>query len=269
MTHKAQHGTFQTTVGTRNDGRKIDTWTMRVDRIEGGQNFKIDFDIFLHHSMEFSVSTKDIDASRFTTLRGNNLADLREQSAQIAREEFDLRNGLTWSDWLEVRVKKSDKHSDREFTDGVSGSLGVSYNVIPRGDTTDGRAFSVSGSSGTLIEFPKNVEAVPEGESRRERKKINDSDNSEQRSSQKLIQEMAALDMRDPNTQFIYLPSTPENRAGLDAIINAISALNGRLQNFLSPGEIAGTLTKAATQMGNLLSGPDSDNQQRNKGMRP
>ena len=261
---KRKHGQISSTLGNREDGRKIDTWSFSMPKLEGGgDSFKVEFDVALLQSMEIVVKTKDIDPTRFSTLRSYNIKELRVEAEEAARQEFDLRNQLTWSDWLEVRVEESSAYARRKSEDGACGQLQVAYSPIARGETPDGRAFTVSSNhSSVLVAFPTDlgVDRDVDGMSGSRRKSPALDENTEGlTSAQILTRKLEKAERREANVQFTYLPDTAENRAGLDAIIVAIESLSSRLQSFLTPTEIQATLSKAASQGTALLTGPAND----------
>ena len=261
------HGHLTTGVTGRSDGRKIDTWTFRPGDVAGRRDMSqaIEFTVSMINTLEFVVNTKDIPKSRWTPLRGNVLAELHAQALDISRAEFDLRNDLTWSDWLEIKIEEAGGYRTRDVA--ASAQAFLSYSVIPRAEKPDGTAFTVNGN-GVLVKFPEPVGVY--------RPNPEDSDGwtTGRRPSKAKEQEILAAsggvttgttlsrllnatDGRDSNAQFAYLPDTPENRAGLDSIIAAIEQVNVRLQAFLSPSEIVQTLARAALSGPRLLAGPD------------
>ncbi len=261
MTSKPQrNGNLTAGVTDRAGGRKIDTWTFR----SGGSVSKlvdtdITFDVFLQKTLDFRVETKNIPSSRWQTLVGSDLAALQAQALEKAQAEFDLKNDLVWSDWLEIRIKEAAKHDTKNAIG--AGQAAVIYSPILRAETADGRAFTVNGN-GLLVNFPEAV-GIDRNSDWGIRSKNEDAlekanASTEPNSAARLVAQLGAQDHRPADTQFVYLPDTPENRMGLDAIINAIEGINSRLQEFLNPAQISDTLQRAATAGSNLLSGPET-----------
>lgn len=134
----------------------------------------------------------------------------------------------------------------------VAGSQAcVTYRTIPRAETSDGKAYTLN-TNNLLVSFPQSVSALAPGQGEwgtraLPRKKDGTSD---------LVGLLQGHDNRPPHTQFTYLPDTPENRAGLDAIIDAIEQANIKLNDFLSESKIGQTIARARHSTENLLSGP-------------
>ena len=261
------HGHLTTGVsGRTSDGRKIDTWTFRPGDVAGARDMSqaIEFTVAMLSTLDFVVDTKDIPRSRWAPLRGKLLADLHAQALDISRAEFDLRNDLTWTDWLEIRIEEAGNYKTRDVT--ASAQAFLSYSVIPRAEKPDGTAFTVNGN-GVLVKFPEPVGVFrpsPEDADGWTGRRLSKDKEREILAASggvttgtTLGRLLNATDSRDPNTQFAYLPDTPENRAGLDSIIAAIDQVNVRLQAFLAPNEIVQTLARAALSGPRLLAGPE------------
>lgn len=255
-----RNGHLSVGVSPRNNGRKIDTWTFRADPVPGSDQKAreiMTFDVSLLSDLTFTVHTKDIPEERWSPLRGKSLDALHAEVEAICAKEFDLRNGLTWTDWLEVRVQAANKYDQR-------GQIGVaqaflSYGVIPRGVTKDGRVLTVSGNGG-LVKFPEPVGvareedgSIPVHRSRnnaRAAEVLSGVGPKDENSLKTLLQLLGERDRRDPSTQFAYIPDTPVNRAGLDAIIAKIEAINNQLQTFLSHEQIDTVMQAIASGSG-------------------
>lgn len=262
---RKRHGHLTVGVTNRDGGRKIDTWTFRAGDVAGkrDRDTEINFEVAVLHTLDFVVNTKDIPSERWQPLRGENLSELHAQALEACRFEFDLRNDLTWTDWLKIKIKEVGSHDKR-------GALGaaqacVTYSIIPRGEKPDGSAYTINGN-GSIVKFPEPVGVFrgnldgafgnrridPEVEAR-----IKKEHPDGQFGSLRLSALLGAQDNRDPDTQFAYLPDTPENRAGLDSIIRAIDDINLRLQQFMAPETITQTLARAATVGSRLLAAPE------------
>lgn len=255
--HRAGH--LSVGVSSRNNGRKIDTWTFRADPVPGSDQKTreiMTFEVSLLSDLTFTVHTKDIPGERWQPLRGKSLDALHAEVEAICAKEFDLRNGLTWTDWLEVRVQAANKYDQR-------GQIGVaqaflSYGVIPRGVTKDGRALTVNGN-GVLVKFPEPVGVAREEDGSipvHRRNKASEAEVSswfspkDENSLRTLSRLLGERDRRDPSTQFAYIPDTPVNRAGLDAIIAKIETINNQLQTFLSHEQIDTVMQAIASGSG-------------------
>lgn len=247
-------------VSPRSTGRKIDTWKFRMEPIDRtNKPHEIEFDVVMLPNMEFVVSTDAISKERWQPLQGKVLAELRRQAHEAADAEFNLQLGLAWTDWLEVRVKQVSNYDMKKSTDGAGAQAHVSYSVIPRGENAAGQAYTISENSGVIMTFPDNVPALPPGTDTRRKRAEDPETMASMNEAQRLRFKLGNMDHREPNIQYTYLPDTPENRAGLDSIIQAINTVNLRLQQFLDPSQIGRTLARAASAGQVLLTGPSED----------
>lgn len=217
---------------------------------------QVQFEVNLLPGMEFSVDTSDISKDRWQPLQGKTLVELRQQAEEAASREFDLRLGLEWSTWLEVRVQQVGAYALRASEEGAAAQAHVAYSPLLRGETKDGQAFTVSASSGVIVPFPKDVQALPAGADYRRKHEDDTQEPAGLTEGQRLSRRLSNMDHREPHVQYTYLPDTPENRAGLDAIIQVIDTVNRRLQQFLHPSEILKTLARATQSGPALLTGP-------------
>lgn len=246
-------------------GKRIDVWSFHADAPKLNQIEKITFEVALLGSMDFVISTKNIPKQRWQDLKGDNLKQLKAQALKAAQYEFDLYNNLVWSSWLEIQITElslSGKY--RDVTSGAQAC--VTYRNISRAETPDGQAYTLNDND-VLVPFPSPIgidRTMVEGEFRTGRsvnaeqvKAIKDNPNLSD--SEKLIAQMNLQDSRDHQSQFAYQPDTPENRAGLDSIIQAINGVNRRLQQFLQPEEITKTLQRAAQNRQLLLASPSEE----------
>lgn len=266
MASSHKHGALS---GVSRD-RKFDSWSFNADN----RKVKIEFDVYITPGMKFRVETKDIAKDRFEPLIGTDLSKLHTLAEEAAREEFNLRQGLTWSDWLEIQIKTIEGFEVRDMVAGAKACL--TYRVIPRAETPDGRVFTTAGSAHSLVEFPKPVGTVPKSEtdwgSRQmsEEQKAEIEANTPPDSAHRLIKLLSVSDRRSPNVQFAYLPDTPENREGLNVIIQSIEHANQRLMDFLNPQNITATLERArAVGSSHLLAAPTSTEQEASSKPRP
>lgn len=217
---------------------------------------EIEFEVTLLPNMEFTVSTDAIAKERWQPLQGKVLADLRTQAQEAADTEFNLRLGLMWTDWLEVRVKQVSGYDIKKSNNGASAQAHVSYSRIPRGETPDGQAYTISEASGVIVAFPDDVQALAPGVDVRRKQAEDPEALAGMTEGQRIHFKLGNMDRRETHVQYTYLPDTPENRAGLDAIIQAIDTVNLRLQQFLDPNQITRTLARAASAGPALLTGP-------------
>lgn len=259
-------------VTSRQSGRKIDTWNFHPGDVAGGKLERKDpivFEVCMLHTLEFVVDTKSIPKERWPKpLTGTVLADLHAQALEAARAEFDLAHGLEWSDWLEIRIKETSLYDRRDAVG--AGQAHLSYTQIARAEKPDGQAFTVNGN-GVLVSFPTpvGVERSPDGLTAQRRldpdKEARINAKSGIGSASHIGALLGARDSRSADTQFAYLPDTPENRAGLDAIIQAIEGINVRLQDFLQPENIEHTLQRAMASAGRLLAAPEGSSPSQRK----
>jgi hypothetical protein len=234
-------------------GRKIDTWTYRPDvgrELGLKPSEPIEFSVFMHRKpgcdILFSVTTGSIPASRWNQESSSDLSQLRRAADKAARTEFDLRHDLAWTQWLEVQVEQISEFDLRGTIGAAQGKM--AYSPIPRAEDAQGRAYTVNRNN-VLIDFPTNVSVA-----------INTDDLTGSRGlpngEKPTLQNMNKTDRRPTNTQFVYLPDTPENRAGLNLILQALAEVNTRMQLFLEPSKIQQTLERAMAGGQALIAGP-------------
>lgn len=271
MSHKnkPEVGVLHSSVGNRENGRKVDSWSFKSS-LEGKET-AIDFEVSLLANRSFVVKTNDIPTSRFEPLRGTDIGLLFEQAQDMARQEFDLNNNLIWSNWLEVVIKEGTSENSGKRIKNAG--LNISYSIIPRGESQEGKVYTV-GKNKTLIEFPENIgvdrqDDLISGFRTGERsvsadvaERLKDPTLS---SSERMRLEMKGRDLRDAGSQFTYLPDTVENRLALESIIMSLEQLNQRLQVFLSPNQIQDTLSHIVNHGTALLTPPEGPSAPKSK----
>jgi hypothetical protein len=247
--------------------RKIDTWEFYATsgRSVGKKDKdRLTFEVFMLDGCQFRVENKTIPPERFQALVGSDLAKLHAQAEQAAIAEHNLQSDLVWSDWLEITIRRPSS-TDRRDAIAV-GMAAVSYRVIPRAEDSNGTAYTAVGSSSkSLVAFPQPIGAVEPslssgfdlGHRPVDQEALQQArDATPPNSAARLCAELGVRDTREAQTQYAYLPDTPTNRAGLDSIILAITQVNDRLRDFLSPDKIVDTLQRAQASAGRLLSPP-------------
>lgn len=245
-------GVLSTEAGYRTGGRKMDTWKFRPTVADRSMEMSVVFEVFLDKNDQgivFRVETADIPRERWNNVSGTDIRELRQKAEEAAQREVDLRLGLTWSDWLEVRVSEQSGFPDRNRL--AESGLSLSYRVLPRGENAQGAAYTVV--DGRLLRFPTDTQVGPKDE----RDRSYGLRMGEDGSLKSVLSKPS--DSRDAASQFTYLPDTPENRQGLQAIVDGIEQVGQRLQAFLRPDAIALTLQRAAAAPQTaLLAAPDA-----------
>lgn len=143
----------------------------------------------------------------------------------LLQQQHDVLLGCEWAPWLEVRVSKSKPlHSEKPNANAVT--LTLSYCKLKKGIDKDGREWTVNFNH-VAVPFPLPKKA---GES--------DSPAGDQ-SLNKLLASGRSID-----TEYSYIPATPENIKALDNLIARFDVLHQSLAGFLGQAAIQESLRK-------------------------
>lgn len=167
-----------------------------------------------------------------------DLNTLKERIRALLDDVVTVRDGATWEPWLEVKVGLVlFRHSEAR-----SRQLSVAYNGLLRGThpAHPGEAFTVS-SNGSVVPFPKPL--TPDGP----RQDVDVFARPPAADARTLSDQLNAMDRRERDMTYAYLPDTPDNRAALDRIIQAMDDLTQRLHALLSPEQVALSLQAIAS----------------------
>lgn len=139
---------------------------------------------------------------------------------QLVRDGLDrvvqVMTGASWEDWLEVRVSGRDSYGSP-----INGrQLEMEYSTIKRGmhPAFPGKVFRLLESHNMVGDFPSPKEANKPDPDVETPKSDNWWDN---------------LGGRDIRYEYSYVKDTPENRAALDSVIEAMRQLHVRLSEVL------------------------------------
>lgn len=142
-------------------------------------------------------------------LSNASLEALRHEVQAALRDQLALRTGLQWERWLKVTVR-----SEVEFGPAVSASTRVTYEVIWRAESSEGKVLTVHPSNHVVLPLEPAIDEDSPAP-----------DNME-------------IDGRqfkaDPNLKSrSYVPATPENIAAVEDIQRRLRELNQALASVL------------------------------------
>lgn len=266
-------------MASRANGRKIDTWSFpcpaegRLLRSVGRDQEQslrepITVDVYLgsdrNGAPQFQFQSAKLPGIQETgtMLQGSDLAILRKEITDLAKEYWDTALGMEWEPYLEVgfgagrSLNLSNWRSDsmRAPEDVAQGdSLRLTYARMWRG-VMGGKAYTLSNNGG-LIDFPESRGRVT---GKDERPAESAKPAGYVGSSDDLVAALSRTDSREKDSQFVYIPDTTANRQSLDAILDAMNQLHARLESFLSPEAVQDNLQRLSSGVGlpQLLEGP-------------
>lgn len=160
-------------------------------------------------------------------IEAKTLSELEEKCERLLNEIVLASAGIKWTEWLEVKIardstEEQDFGSKRKRDGGITrkAELSVSYTTIKRAKMPDGRDL--------MLESGWRLKPFPEPKAAGEKKKRDISSDE--------------YDWRDEDSEYAYIPATPENIAALDAIRLMIDTAGARLQGLLAQKSIGRTI---------------------------
>jgi hypothetical protein len=157
--------------------------------------------------------------------RDQNIELLRQKVEEELRFQHDLLTGAPWEDWLEIEV--SGKTEER--TQSLQANVQLKYTVLKRAvDPRTGKAYYLHDSNHVAIKFPepKAVGEMDEGDT---------------------VGHFTGLNRRNVDSEYSYLPATPENIAALKDLQNRLEELRLRMSAFLNQGTVQKSLANLAS----------------------
>lgn len=169
------------------------------------------------------------------SLRDRDIESLRQRVEEALRFQHDMLTGVQWEDWLEIQVTGS--HTDGSDYQGIQANLQLKYSKLKRGvDPKTGKAYYIH-SNNVVIEFPLPKKAG-------ERDPDEDLTESLRPGGRPL-----KLGGRELNTEYSYLPATPENLAALQDLQSRVNELRLRMSAFLNQDTVQQSLANVASGM--------------------
>jgi hypothetical protein len=219
-----RHGRLHIDATRTSAGKHIDTWHF-VSPFPKIAHLEVKVFIFKSGTtVHFEAKGPQLVGS-FTDTDIQRLATSVEDALRI---QHDLITGAVWEDWLEVCVRGS--HEDARFGIGRESRLDITYKVIKRGVyPANGTAYTLS-SNGVAVEFPKPKQANVADEN---------------------VQALNGFRFgdRELESEYSYLPATPENRAALDELMAKLESLRHQLSGFLRQDVVAQSLSGRAASL--------------------
>lgn len=172
------------------------------------------------------------------TWSDESLDAVRQMVEEKVKDQASILGGSVWEPWLEVKTRRSDRVYGK-FALGER-TLELSYDSIMKGrhPAFPGQEFQL-GQYGQAFEFPKPKamgvdESQPGG----------------------TLNAREYRTPRDIDTEYAYVPDTPENRQALEDILAAMDKLSSQLAHVLSNEVAADTLGRIHKKMTPALPGP-------------
>jgi hypothetical protein len=161
-------------------------------------------------------------------VRDRDIEALRQKVEEALRFQHDILTGVPWDDWLEIAVSGS--LTDGSTYEGIQANVKLSYIKLKRGvDPKTGKAYVVN-SNHIAVSFPLPKKA---GE----------------RDAEQIDSHGFSLGGRELNTEYSYLPATPDNLAALQDLQNRVNELRVRMSAFLNQGTVQQSLANVANGM--------------------
>lgn len=214
MTQSPRLGKFDS--GTvRAGGRNIDTWTYRSGLPgQAAINVKVNLVTLAKGQYTFTANCEQLEKQ----LQHADLNELRRLTDEALHLLCTDAAGLSWEDWLEVRVVGEARQADA----GAKMALSISYAPLKRAVLPDGRAVTINRYN-RIQDFPTAHQAAD-----------------------RLNPDEMVFDERNSGTEISYIPSTPDAIASLQDIQARLDQLRLALNSILTQSQITTKLADLA-----------------------
>jgi len=152
-------------------------------------------------------------AEMFVPIIDTDIESLRAKVLEACIGYDQVKNGVTWVDWLEVEIYRPAKPSVFATNEA---NLRIRYHIVRKATLVDGREVTINRNN-LVSDFPKPKAAGEEDEG-------------------------AMWGRRELTSEFAYLPSTPENIATLEAMVNGLNTLHARVSEFVRAAGLTGRI---------------------------
>lgn len=227
--HGTEAGTLDAGHQVRSGGKAVDEWTFRSPfRDKNAPKLSAKIYIDKSNRKEFKFVAQSDSLPR--PIEDTDINRLKQKVDEALRFQHDMLTGVTWEDWLEIRV--NGRYRPLDVTRQVEADLTITYRVLKRGvHPKTGEAYVIN-SNGIATPFPKPKKA---GEL--------DEGADEDRSLANM-----RFDLRQREYEYSYLPSTPENIAALEDLMARMQKLRENLAAFLRQDTVQQSLANLANQ---------------------
>jgi hypothetical protein len=215
---------------TRSGGKLIDEWSF-ISPFKDNKAPKLVVQISIDKTKKDSILFCAHADCLGEKIEDTNIEQLRQKVEAALRFQHDMLTGVTWEEWLEVRVCGT--MEEKGYWGNQESSLQISCRPMKRGlDPATGEPYTIN-SNGIAVPFPKpkKAEELDEGET---------------------WGKFKGMSQREPRAEYSYLPATPENIAALDELRGRMEALRVRLSAFLRQDVVQLSLADLTSRLPSL-----------------
>lgn len=230
---------------TNSAGKKIDEWTYQSGF---GEKHRCVVKVFGDHTgLKFrAYAMKDGTSAQgrplksvteiFEPIEETDIKRLKEKVEEAYNIHDSVSHSANWEDWLEVKVSRR-----ASLFEGLTGDeIAIGYRQIKKATLPDGKQVTISRFDNRITTFP-----LP--------KKQGEDDEGQQATGASRLSSG-----RDVNSEYAYLPSTPQNVATLESMQAGLRELHARVCAFVSAGARVGVLDASSFKALPSPSAPDS-----------
>lgn len=205
------------------EGKLVDTWTYispfaGTVRHKENNVPKLTVDVYIAKKGEGITFTAKSPVFPKGIIKDTDIERLRATAEAYLREQHDALTNCTWTEWFEVEMSNGFYQSTG--AKGGGGSVTLCYDIILRGDDA---------VTGKVYYLNNNHIAMPwEGPKRAG-------------VSEEKIEGMITS-RRRTDSEYSYIPATPENRAALDDLVKRLARLHSAMADFLQQDVIQASL---------------------------
>lgn len=227
--HKA--GKLEVGRSVRSGGKIFDEWSFSSPF--DGHNGRpkppvLKVEIAVHKSGDEGITFEARSKGLKQSLRNSDIEVLRQAVEEELRFHHHMLTEIPWEDWLEIKV--SGELEGGTQWKGATAGVKLEYFRLQRAVNPQTGGVYVVNKNNIAVDFPKPKKA---GE----------------RDPEDVDYMGMRIHNRDVNSEYSYLPATPENLAALNDLQNRIEELRLRMSAFLNQGTVQESLANVANGM--------------------